>query len=540
MTGDPHREVTMSAVGGFVRDDWRLTSHITLNAGLRYDFTDPIKEAHNQLANFIPGRGLIQVGHGIDSPYNAQKANFGPRAGVVWDALGNGSTVLRAGASYIFEQPSIRTFLDKAGLGMNPSGAEGVTPGTGNMTTFSRTLYSSDVNWSSSGPVFDVTSLAAASCTSDDPCNVFGTLQDLKNPSVFSWNVNVEQKITRNMALQVAYVGSQGINLYSHRDINQVDPSVDDGSEQYGRPYTYNCAAPTGGGAGGLCYPWAGYVFYVENLGSSIYHSLQITLTQKSWKGWDFLAGYTWAHSIDTGSSDRTGYPQDSNNFQALRGNGDYDIRHRLTFSSTYNLPDLKTHPKLTSGWQATSILTLEGGEPFDLYDSYNDISETSTYGNEHWNFHGNAHDVHAGQTHLPYYDFSDAANSNSECLKYASEDMLSSYGCYVSGSAVITPQEYGTFGNMGRNIFRGPKFVNWDLSVARKIQLRQNVVAQIRCEIFNILNHPNFDVFSMDTDLSDTSSVGQVRFTPDVGAANPVIGSGGSRHIQLGAKIIW
>jgi len=92
----------------------------------------------------------------------------------------------------------------------------------------------------------------------------------------------------------------------------------------------------------------------------------------------------------------------------------------------------------------------------------------------------------------------------------------------------------------MGRNIFRGPSFKNWDFSISKVWRLYESVGLQLRGEFFNILNHSNFDVFTMNTDLSASSSVGTVIFTPDVAASNPVIGSGGSRHIQLWAKLIW
>jgi hypothetical protein len=112
--------------------------------------------------------------------------------------------------------------------------------------------------------------------------------------------------------------------------------------------------------------------------------------------------------------------------------------------------------------------------------------------------------------------------------------------GCYVAKNTVITPPAYGSQGNMGRNIFRGPGFTNWDFSVSKSWRLKERLHLQLRGEFFNILNHPNFDGFTMDTDLFDSSTVGTVTFTPDVAASNPVIGSGGSRHIQLGAKLVW
>jgi hypothetical protein len=134
--------------------------------------------------------------------------------------------------------------------------------------------------------------------------------------------------------------------------------------------------------------------------------------------------------------------------------------------------------------------------------------------------------------------------SSDARCAAHASVDQLDYYGCFVAGSSVITPPENGTFGNMGRNIFRGPAFHDWDMSVTKSWKLSERLSLQARGEFFNILNHPNFDLFTMGTDLSDPvygiNSLGVVRATPDVGVANPVIGSGGSRHIQLGVKLIW
>jgi hypothetical protein len=94
--------------------------------------------------------------------------------------------------------------------------------------------------------------------------------------------------------------------------------------------------------------------------------------------------------------------------------------------------------------------------------------------------------------------------------------------------------------GNAGRNIFRGPAFKNWDFSISKLWNMNERLKFQVRGEVFNLLNHPNFDVFTMNNDLFSPSNVGTVISTPDVASSNPVLGSGGSRHIQIGAKFIW
>jgi len=106
-------------------------------------------------------------------------------------------------------------------------------------------------------------------------------------------------------------------------------------------------------------------------------------------------------------------------------------------------------------------------------------------------------------------------------------------------GSAVMTPQEPGTFGNMRRNILRTPGFYNWDASVTKLVKFNERLNMQLRAEFFNVLNHANFYASSATSRVA-SGTVGTLVFTPDVFQSNPVVGSGGSRHIQLGVKFIF
>ncbi len=143
--GDPARDVRQKSFGFFVEDDVKASRHVTLNLGLRYDITDPIKDAHNLLANYMPTStsGLVQMGQGISQPYPTNYNNVSPRIGLAWDVFGTGKTVFRSGFGVIFEQPSIRTFMfNGGGLNLNPSGVPyvdgaGVThQPTGTITSF--------------------------------------------------------------------------------------------------------------------------------------------------------------------------------------------------------------------------------------------------------------------------------------------------------------------------------------------------------------------------------------------------------------------
>ena len=347
-------------------------------------------------------------------------------------------------------------------------------------------------------------------------------------------------------------MANRGIKLFSHRDINQSDPMLsfncynngDDsyhGCRQDTRPLVLNCAS-----GAGPCLDWVGYANEMENLGSSFYNGLQVTLTQRAFRGLNFLAGYTWSHALDNGTSNRGAYPQDNRTFAPEWGNGDYDIRHRFTFSMSYELPHLHAPLQLGEGWQLTSIVNLQTGEPWSMYDSYDDISYSGEF-LDRWDFSGNPNDVHwtnDPNKQITYLSGSDATG-NAKCAAQSRNPDLDYWGCFVSGSAVITPPAYGTFGNMRRNIFRGPAYANLDMSLAKQWKISESVRLQLRGEFFNILNHPNYDsLYTMGTDVSDPvfgiNTLGVVKSTPDVAASNPVVGSGGSRHVQLGVKLLW
>src|SRR5258706_1727106 len=114
--GNSERHVSIQSFGGFLQDDFRITPRLTVNLGVRYDLTTPIKEQHNLLGNFDPQKGLQQVGTDISKPYNTDANNFAPRLGISWDPTGKGKTVLRAGGGITYEIPHISIFIGQNGV----------------------------------------------------------------------------------------------------------------------------------------------------------------------------------------------------------------------------------------------------------------------------------------------------------------------------------------------------------------------------------------------------------------------------------------
>ncbi|MCU1309349.1 MAG: hypothetical protein JWO20_474 [Candidatus Angelobacter sp.] len=533
--GNSRRTVTINSVGAFLQDDWKITPRVTMNLGLRYDASGVIHEVHNLLGNFDPAVGLQQVGVNIDKPYNTDYNNLAPRLGIAWDMFGTGRTVLRAGGSIIYEIPHLAVFLgqndtDNAttpGLNVIPTGVNGSNI-NGNIVSSS--VNTTNLNWTTAGPVFNVTPDCAAS-----PCDILGVTKGLRTPYVMTYNVNIQQAFSNSTSLQVAYVANLGRKLYSIRDINQVNPNSPaeiacGNCLQAGRPFATQ-------------FPFLEFVNFLENGYNSDYHGLQVTATQRLWNGLSFVAGYTWAHAIDQASLNRSPTPQNSLNLAGERGNSDLDIRHRFTLAFNYLIPGKEGFAQLLKGWQVNSIVTIQTGTPFNVSDGFlngNDISLTGEL-TDRWNFFGDprAFDARHG-TSIPF--FADGTTVPA-CAAVGDATTLASFGCFAVPGAVMVPPALGTFGTMGRNIFRGPGLQDWDFSIVKNWQA-ERLAIQLRAEFFNILNHPNFANPNAAAlgfiDPSDPGTFGCACATPDVGGANPVIGTGGQRNIQLGVKFIF
>jgi hypothetical protein len=354
--------------------------------------------------------------------------------------------------------------------------------------------------------------------------------------------------------LEVGYVANHGDNLTGIRDINQCPPNTTGGCPSNLRPYF-------------AAFPYLQYINYQGNDAHSNYNSLQATLTKRVSHGLNFTAGYTYGHALDNGSISRFGLlPQNSNNPNGEYGNGDFDIRHRFTFTVGYAIPGKKGFGQLLEGWKINSILTLQSSQPWNVSDYGNSFSGTGD-NSDRWNLFGSPSDFHSGATSIPYCasatdcsrtsgidglvsNFTPAQSAAmwGQCVA-ASPDKstLAQGGCYVAGSSVIVPPKLGTFGTMGRNLFRDSGFKNLDFSLFKDFKFKERFNAQFRVEMFNVFNHPlvanpwgSQAGVRQGIDLSSGTSFGCGCATPDVATGNPLVGSGGARDIQLGLKLTF
>ena len=589
--GDPTLHLHNWAYAAFLQDDWRIARNLTLNLGLRYEYSSVVQEDHNLLGNFDPNVGLIQVGKQISHLYNPDHKNFGPRMGFAWDIGGNGRTVLRGGGGLTYETVNWQSFIafnNAFGPGSVPTGApidasnntSGGTITTGN-TTLKYFLSPTPVSWDpSAGPLYGAPTI---NCF-NSPCPIMTVARNLTTPYVWTWTLNLQHALTSNMSVEVAYVGNHGTSLTGIRDINQ--PPVGSGwpaaniaacnlpanlvNGQYDTANNPACQVAPEVGPFAAKFPYLANIFQMANVYRSNYNGLQVTLNSRNFHGLSMVAGYTYSHSLDdVGANWDFGYgsglPQDSYHLGREYANSDFDIRHRFTLSLTYAVPGRKGHAQALEGWEINTIATLESPQYWGPIDLGTDAAGTgplpvSPPANSpiRWSFHGKPSDFKPTTTGIPFFPGNnspsaptDNAACNAQALAVdggspgASTESLAFFGCYAQGNSIMIPPPLGQFGNMGRNIFPDRGFRNLDFSIAKNWHFGERLRAQFRAEFFNIFNHPNFanpyggqNGFGLNDPSVQPFGCGCA--TPDVAAANPVIGSGGSRAVQLGLKFIF
>ncbi len=519
--GDSQRHTYQNSEGLFFQDGFRVTSRLTLNYGLRWDYFGVTGEKSGLFWTFDPANGGSNVPTG--QLYNKDFNNLAPRVAFAYDVTGKGTTVLRAGWGLFYDAFSQDIFLGHLpwncvfcpGPAYPGLGPQALATGSANATP----LAAGVPVYSGYGPEGDFFSV--------DP--------KMRTPYIQNFNLNLQQQLWSKGVLQVGYVGSKGTKLFQFLDINQPGQAQITAADlgcncinSYGVPRNY------------------GNFFYVnqeKSSASSIYNALQASLRVNSWHGLSSQANYVWSHSIDNASDledfePNEAQPTDSTTPAADRGNSSFDIRQRFTWNFTYQLPQMGgSWSRLKNGWGLDGVLNLQDGQPWHLNYEFQGDYSGSGEGFDRPDIIG-----------TPQY-----SSNPSQYLNLAAFAAPCTWGNPNNDG---TPDESncipGTrhFGDLGRNSLHAPSFKEFNFSVFKDTPLAEHVVLQLRAEFFNLFNHPNFsnpllpnfigDIGSPDLATGRHSGFYQLTATGDVGIGNPFLGGGGPRGIQLAAKITF
>jgi outer membrane receptor protein involved in Fe transport len=431
---------TYTEYGAFVQDQWRVSSKLTVNYGIRWDLFTPVKERDNRQSDFFLGTGVLALaGQGgvSDTILGTQKHDFSPRLGIAYHLTEK--TVVRAayGLFYFNEQ----------GIG-------------GSTRLFINFPYSQTYTdtCSSTVPCINLSTGIPETLSSNNlPVVVYQPTPNL-TPNMQQWNFTLERQISKSLVLRGAYVGSRGEHLNLNISENVAVPGP--GAVPPRQPY-----------------PNYGTISAWEPRGPSSYNALQLTAEKRMSYGLSFLGAYTWSRSLDEGAggNSSTGESriniQNPRNLSADYGLSNFNYSHRFTLSTVYQIPvghgrqflgnANRLVDGIIGGWQLTSIATVESGPPFSVSLS-SASANTGTFTRPNRICDGN---LPSGQRSIHEW-------YNTACF--------------------VTPPLY-TFGNTGRNVLIGPGLQTWDLGADKDFRITERFKLQFRSEFFNILNHANF-----------------------------------------------
>ncbi len=503
VSGNTFNTVRSIGMNYYIQDDIHVVPRLLLNVGMRYEYNSPGVEDHNRFsvpdlsANSatctpVPDCQFIQAGtDGVPrATYTPTPTDFAPRIGVAWRPMKTERWVVRSAYGIFYD---VGIFNINVFPRFNPP--------------FYDLAYYAN---SGSNTIQNILSQPANAIV--EPNMI---ARNFRDAYMQQWNVDLQYEIKPNWMVDLAYVGSKGTHLADVRDLNEVNPATG--------------LAP---------YPQFSSVLYVQSAADSTYNSLQFRSERRVAEGLTFLGAYTFSKSLDDVSSVfagsvGSGLPQNSNDIQADRGLSDFNAKHRFVFSSVYDLPLGRkwiTNPgwrrSLLGNWQAAGILTAQTGSPFTVnLASSQSGSAIAAFGNPY----------RPDLVSSPYLSGPVMSNPDPACHTTISQggaaaDVVNQPGSWFNTCAFAQPPA-GQFGNAGRNIMTGPDLQNLDFSMYKNIMLRrESHRLQLRGEVFNLFNHPNFDI---PNHVFGTPNFGQVLSANEYGNKPP-------RQIQLGLKYIF
>lgn len=474
--GVPDRGFRASDGSWFVQDDIRVTSRLTLNAGIRFDHFGGYSEIQNRFSEFNPAAfppnpsctaiapcpNAITLG-APGGQVNPSKLEASPRVGFAWSPTDKNNFVVRGGFGMYYDRFSSRF----ANLQVFNYPYDTVAAGLVSAGAFSTPFpnlagYSFPLPTQAPSPIpfyFDGAPFPLA----QNPINGFFPAPNMTIPYTLAYNFDTQWSPANTWLVDIGYVGNRGDHLINLYNLNQgLLPST--------APYTVD----------GFSTNKALFGFeQVQTEATSEYNALQASLTKRFGHGLQFLASYTYSRSIDNASADNNvgaeselePLPGNQQNLATQVGPSDFDRTHRFVFSGVYDLPkfyDGNSHlaSGIANNWETDGILTLQTGLPYSVICS--DGSSLNNYA-----------DVVPGQP-----------------LVTSSGSTVSRLNDYFNASAFTGCSEAANvlpFGDAARNLLRGPGQKNVDFSVVKFFSITEKSQLQFRAEFFNIFNFVNF-----------------------------------------------
>ncbi len=551
---DINRYFLYNTWGFYAQDDYHVTSRLTVNMGLRYEFMTTPREANGRQyairnlttdSTVLPGGELAAW---LPGPVMQNRTywNFSPRFGFAWDVFGDGKTAVRGGGGIYYDVGNL------GGAFINES--DGSYPA----------IFHTFTNPKNVVVTFPITPPTVASVLSSNLANNIVTV-DYKagQPYNIQYNLTVQRQLARNSAITIAYVGTHGVHLWQQLEGNPTIPTAVVNGVQYWSDSIPLCQL----GAIPTCRinPNFGSVNTNNTVGVSYYDSLQVVVNKRLSGGLEAQGAYTYAHSLDTPigqliAADCAGAPGmdtgvSSNTRAYDYGPSCFDLRHNFRMSLLYHFPHLKSNgvrSKLVDGWWGGNIVSLQTGLPFTpilannrsnsgnlgtMADRVDINTQAIAQGTVLTNAEGGTYT--AATNFVPYNPHTVITGNPNQWFNPNMFHMQPMVPC--PNNATLT---CGTLGDAARGILRGPDLGNWDFSLVKDTAaplLGKEGSVEFRAEIFNLLNHTNFGMPASATVFNGATSVlGAYQQAPLAGVGQITTTVTTSRQIQFALKLIF
>ncbi|MFN7946593.1 MAG: TonB-dependent receptor [Blastocatellia bacterium] len=469
---------------GYAQDEWKVRQNLTINYGLRYEYYSPLREDKNRQVVFDIVSGQIKPGN-LDI-YQSSKVNFAPRLSLSWSPgpdgtgfFGGGRTVIRAGF----------------GINYGPGQTEDqIQP------IESDRISSTLSNVTNAFPA-SIPQIVASFNSSPNNRQYQPRAYDQQNyivpERIFSYTVSMQQELPYKLALTLAYVGSQGRNLFLRSVANQITQVRTNANPANNAIVIREFSIVTENGAGQnptVLNPFA-EVDYKRSGGHDRYDALQVALGRRFNTGVTLNAQYTLGRSYGNTAGSNEALTAANNarqtaDFDYDEGYNNFDVRHTFNISALYALPFGKNlsgfGKQLLAGWEVGTILNARSGLPIDVRVTRPDVVYVDAAGNV---FSTPA----AGRNAVINTPGGGASrNVRRPDLIAGVNPFLNRDRTILNPAAFAIPKP-GAFGNLVRNQLHGPNFFQFDTILAKKFALTETMNVEFRTEIFNLFNTTNF-----------------------------------------------
>lgn len=547
--------LTQNTHNVYAQDDWHVRPNLTLNLGLRWEYSSPYGELYKNISNFDPTTQTVLTtspgavaGNGI-TPYsgsgvygkslvNPDLRDFGPRLGFAYSI--DSKTALRGGFGMSYAHYTRAGSGDILAINAPQAQFASVTqiaPTTTNhcstplpaqIIAVGATTPSCYATADQGYPSGLVTSFNKATD------NITYIPKDSKASYVESYFLSLQRTLFKNGLLDIAYVGNHGLKLEGFVNANQKNPS-----NAFARPYGN----------------WPSDITEALNEFSSNFNSLQVKYEQRFVGGLTLLNSFTWEHSLDNASASLEGNtpaPQDGNNIRADHSQSDYNLPVADILSLVYELPFghgrrflNTTNPivdGVLGGWQISGIDTLQAGTPFNITYGPNGAQAVSPQISANYRGANAYRPNHVAGQPITQGKSNRAANTG--------------YVNYINPLAFVAPpikdaagNILSPFGNASRNPGRTPAFYQTDLALNKKFSTPiEGLKVEFRTEFYNLFNHTNlFLPGGISISQGTTSAIAGVGGTVPVSSITSSPTGGGQitstfepRIIQFGLKVLY